>query len=257
MRKIVIAGNWKMNKGVAASVELATQIAALAKPVAGVEVVIAPTFLAAAKVADAIKGSAVKLAVQDIHWRDQGAFTGKISVDMVKELNVSYIIIGHSEQRQYFGETDETVNNKVKKTLEAGIQPMICIGETLAERNGGKLEAVLSTQLKGAFAGLTAEQAALCVIAYEPVWAIGTGVTATDAQAQDTQAFVRSVVQGLYGASVAGDMTIQYGGSMNAGNALGLLGQADIDGGLIGGAALKPDTFIAIVDAANNVVSQG
>lgn len=257
MRKIVIAGNWKMNKGVADSVKLASEIAALVKPEAGVEVVIAPTYLATAKVADVIKGSAVKLAVQDIHWKDQGAFTGKVSVDMVKEIGVEYVIVGHSEQRQYFGETDEKINQKVVKILSEGLTPIICIGETLEERNGGNLEKVLSTQVKGAFANLSADDAKKCIIAYEPVWAIGTGVTATNEQAQDTQAFVRSVVKSLYGEKIAEGITIQYGGSMNANNAAGLLAQKDIDGGLIGGAALKPDTFVAIVAAAVEAVRKG
>jgi len=253
MRKYIIAGNWKMNKTVAQSVELAQAVVAAAKGYTKTEVVIAPTFLATAKVADVVKGTNVKLAVQDIHWKDQGAFTGKVSVDMVKELGVEYIILGHSEQRQYFGETDITVNEKVKKTLAASLKPIICIGETLEDRNGGKLEIVLTTQIKGAYAGLSEAEALQTVIAYEPVWAIGTGVTATDAQAQETQAFCRSVVKDIYGESVSESITIQYGGSMNAGNAAGLLAQKDIDGGLIGGAALKADTFIAIVAAAEQI----
>ena len=169
---------------------------------------------------------------------------------MVKEIGADYIIIGHSEQRQYFHETEETVNLKVKKTLEAGLKPIICIGETLDQRNGGKLEEVLSTQVKGAFEGVSAEDAAKCVLAYEPVWAIGTGVTATDEQAQDPQAFVRSVVKGIYGEAVAEGMRIQYGGSMKGANAAGLLAQKDIDGGLIGGAGLKANTFMEIIAAA-------
>lgn len=250
MRQYIIAGNWKMNKTVSESVELAKAIVEAVKDVKKTEVVIGPTYLAAAKVADVIKGTNVKLAIQDIHWQDQGAFTGKVSVDMVKEIGADYIIIGHSEQRQYFHETDETVNLKVKKTLAAGIKPIICIGETLDERNGGKLESVLSTQVKGAFKDVSAEDAAKCVLAYEPVWAIGTGVVATDEQAQDTHAFVRSVVKEIYGEAVAEGMRIQYGGSMKPGNAAGLLAQKDIDGGLIGGAALKADTFKGIIDAA-------
>ena len=167
------------------------------------------------------------------------------------------MIVGHSEQRQYFGETDEKINQKVVKILSEGLTPIICIGETLEERNGGNLEKVLSTQVKGAFANLSADDAKKCIIAYEPVWAIGTGVTATNEQAQDTQAFVRSVVKSLYGEKIAEGITIQYGGSMNANNAAGLLAQKDIDGGLIGGAALKPDTFVAIVAAAVEAVRKG
>lgn len=250
MRQYIIAGNWKMNKTVSESVALAEGIVNIAKDIKKTEIVIAPTYLAAAKVADIVKGTNVKLAVQDIHWKDQGAFTGKVSVDMVKEIGAEYIIIGHSEQRQYFHETEETVNLKVKKTLDAGLKPIICIGETLDERNGGKLEEVLSTQVKGAFKDVFAEDAAKCVLAYEPVWAIGTGVVATDEQAEDTQKFVRSVVKEIYGEEIAEGMRIQYGGSMKPDNAAGLLAQANIDGGLIGGAALKPETFFAIISAA-------
>ncbi len=253
-RKFYIAGNWKMNKTVTESVELAKAVAAEVTAKDGVEVIVAPTYLAAAKVADALKGSAVKVAVQDIHWEDQGAFTGKISIDMVKEIGAEYVILGHSEQRTYFGETDETVNKKTKKVLSAGLVPIVCIGETLAEREGGKLEEVLKTQVDGAYAGISAEEALKTVIAYEPVWAIGTGVTATDEQAQDTQAFVRSLMEKLYGADVAEAVSIQYGGSMKPGNAPGLLGQKDIDGGLIGGAALDAASFAGIVKAAQDLV---
>ncbi|HSQ42154.1 MAG TPA: triose-phosphate isomerase [Fibrobacteraceae bacterium] len=253
MRKYIIAGNWKMNKTVSQSVELAKAVVAAAKNTQKTEVIIAPTYLATAKVADVVKGTNVKLAVQDVHWKDQGAFTGKVSVDMVKELGVEYIIIGHSEQRQYFHETNETVNLKVKKTLTAGMKPIICIGETLDERKGGKLEAILSSQIKGAYADLSEADALNTVIAYEPVWAIGTGVVATDEQAQETQAYCRSVVKELYGEKVSDALTIQYGGSMKPENAAGLLKQADIDGGLIGGAALKADSFIAIVAAAEQL----
>lgn len=251
MRTFYIAGNWKMNKTVSESVELAKAVAAKAAPKSGVEVIVAPTYLALASVCDAVKGSAVKVAAQDVHWENQGAFTGKVSADMLKDIGVSYVILGHSEQRQYFGETDETVNKKTKKVLEVGLKPIVCIGETLEERNGGKLETVLKTQVEGAYAGISAADALNTVIAYEPVWAIGTGVTATDEQAQDTQAFVRSLLVAIYGADVAAKISIQYGGSMKPENAQGLLGQNDIDGGLIGGASLKADSFIAIVDAAN------
>lgn len=253
MRQYIIAGNWKMNKSVTESVALAQSIVAAVKDIKNVEVVIAPTFLAAAKVADVVKGTNVKLAVQDIHWKDQGAFTGKISIDMVKEIGVEYVIIGHSEQRQFFGETDESVNLKAKKVLSAGLKPIVCIGETLEERQGGKLESVLTTQIKGAYAGLSEADALNSVIAYEPVWAIGTGVTATDEQAQETQAFCRSVVKSIYGEKVSEALRIQYGGSMKPDNAKGLLGQKDIDGGLIGGAALKAETFLGIIAPAEEL----
>lgn len=254
MRKFVIAGNWKMNLNVAQSVELAKEIAA-GYPVAdaNVDVVVTPTNLATAAVVEAVKGSGVKVAVQDVHWEDQGAFTGKISVDMVSDLGCEYVILGHSEQRQYFGETDETVNKKTLKVISAGLIPMVCIGETLEEREGGNLETVLSTQIKGAYASVSAEDALKTVVAYEPVWAIGTGVTASDEQAQDTQAYVRSVLAELYGAEVSEKISIQYGGSMKPANAEGLLGQKDIDGGLIGGASLKAEMFLAIIASAKNL----
>jgi triosephosphate isomerase len=250
MRSYIIAGNWKMNKTVTESVALAKEIVEKSKGISKTEVVIAPTYLAAAKVADVIKGSNVKLAVQDIHWENQGAYTGKVSVDMVKEIGAEYVIIGHSEQRQYFHETDETVNKKAKKILSAGLKPIICIGETLDERNGGKLESVLTAQVKGAYKDISKEDALKTVIAYEPVWAIGTGVVATDEQAQEAQKYVRSLVTKLYGESVAEAISIQYGGSMKPDNADGLLSQKDIDGGLIGGASLKADSFFSIIEAA-------
>ena len=247
MRKIVIAGNWKMNKTVAESVKLATEVVAAAKDISKVVVAIAPTTLALAKVAEVLKGSNVKLAAQDVHWENQGAFTGKVSADMLKEIGVDFVIIGHSEQRTYFGETDETVNKKVRKVQSLAMTPIICIGETLAERQEGRLETVLTTQVNGAYAGLSADDALRTVIAYEPVWAIGTGVTASDDEAQQAHAFVRSLLAKLYGDHVAQSISIQYGGSMKPENAAGLLAQKDIDGGLIGGAALKADSFLGIV----------
>jgi triosephosphate isomerase len=253
MPQYVIAGNWKMNKTVTESVELAQALAG-AELAEGVTAIVSPTYLAAAKVADVLKDSTVKVAVQDVHWEDQGAYTGKISVDMVKEIGAEYVILGHSEQRQYFGETDVTVNEKTKKVISAGLTPIVCIAETLAELEGGKLESVMLTQVYGAYAGISAEDAAKSIIAYEPVWAIGTGVTASDEQAQETQAFVRSLVAALYSNDIAKNITIQYGGSMKPANAVGLLGQNDIDGGLIGGASLKADDFLAIIEAAKNQV---
>ncbi|HPT50637.1 MAG TPA: triose-phosphate isomerase [Accumulibacter sp.] len=247
MRKIVIAGNWKMNKTVAESVKLAADVVAAAKNIKNVVVAIAPTYLALAKVAEVINGSNVKLAAQDVHWENQGAFTGKISADMLKEIGVDFVIIGHSEQRSYFGETDETVNKKVKKVQSLGMTPIICIGETLAERQGGQLESVLTRQVTGAYEGLSGDDALRTVIAYEPVWAIGTGVTASDDEAQQAHAFVRNLLATRFGNSVAQSISIQYGGSMKPENAAGLLAQKDIDGGLIGGAALKADSFLGIV----------
>lgn len=253
MRKIVVCGNWKMNKTVDESVQLAKEVVEAAKGIKNVVIGIAPTFLASAKVADVVKGTNVKLAVQDVHFEDHGAYTGKISVEMVKSIGAELVILGHSEQRQYFGETDELVNKKTIKVLAAGLTPIVCIGETLEEREGGKLEEVLTTQVKGAYAGVSEEDAAKTVIAYEPVWAIGTGVTATDEQAQDTQAYVRSILKDLYSEALAESVSIQYGGSMKPGNAEGLLNQKDIDGGLIGGAALDAEMFLGIIAAGENI----
>ncbi len=242
-----------MNKTVDESVQLAKEVVEAAKGIKNVVIGIAPTLLATAKVAEVVKGTNVKLAVQDVHFEDSGAFTGKVSVDMVKAVGVELVILGHSEQRQYFGETDELVNKKTIKVLAAGLTPIVCIGETLEEREGGKLEEVLTTQVKGAYAGISEDDAAKTVIAYEPVWAIGTGVTATDEQAQDTQAYVRSILKDLYSEALAESVSIQYGGSMKPGNAEGLLNQKDIDGGLIGGAALQADLFLGIISAGENI----
>lgn len=238
-----------MNKTVSESVQLAKEVVEAAKDIKNVTVAIAPTYLATAKVADVLQGSNVKLAVQDVHHEDQGAFTSKISVDMIKDLGVEFVILGHSEQRQFFGETDELVNKKTIKVLKAGLTPIVCIGETLEEREGGKLEDVLSAQVKGAYANISEADAVKTIIAYEPVWAIGTGVTATDEQAQETQAFVRSILKGIYSEELAEAVTIQYGGSMKPGNAAGLLAQKDIDGGLIGGASLVAESFIGVAAA--------
>ncbi|MBN8464346.1 MAG: triose-phosphate isomerase, partial [Dechloromonas sp.] len=184
---------------------------------------------------------------------NQGAYTGKVSADMLKEIGVDFVIIGHSEQRSYFGETDETVNKKVRKVQSLDMTPIICIGETLAERKEGRLEAVLTTQVNGAYAGLSADDARRTVIAYEPVWAIGTGVTASDDEAQEAHAFVRGLLASLYGDDVAQSISIQYGGSMKPENAAGLLAQKDIDGGLIGGAALKAESFLGIVTPGESI----
>jgi triosephosphate isomerase len=200
-------------------------------------------------VAEAIKGSNVELGAQDVHWEPKGAYTGKVSVDMLKSAGVKYVIIGHSEQRQYFGEINETVNKKTKATLAGGLLPIICVGETLEEREAGKTNDVVKDHVEGAYAGLSKEEALKTVIAYEPVWAIGTGKVATPEQAKEVHAYIRNeLLAKLYDADVAGQVRIQYGGSMKPSNAGDLLG-GDIDGGLIGGASLKPEDFDGIVRA--------
>jgi triosephosphate isomerase len=245
--KKFIAGNWKMNTTLGEAVDLAKGVVKAAGGVSGVGVAVCPPYVNLTAVAEAIKGSNVKLGAQDVHWEAKGAFTGKVSTAMLKSVGVTYVIIGHSEQRQYFGETDETVNKKTKAVLAAGLLPIVCVGETLAERDGGKMDAVIYRQTHGAFEGISAGDAEKCTIAYEPVWAIGTGKTATPQQANDAHKYIRSILEQLYGDSTAKKIRIQYGGSMNDANAKDLVSQSDIDGGLIGGAALVPENFAGIV----------
>ena len=252
-RKVFIAGNWKMNKNAAETkalcAELKEKFASFCSCKA--DVAVCPPFTSLATAIEELKGSNIKVGAQNIHWADNGAFTGEISGDMLKEMGVEYVIIGHSERRQYFGETDETVNKRIAAALKYDLKPIVCIGETLEEREGNKTEAVLEKQIKGAFAGISADDFKKIVIAYEPVWAIGTGKTATPDMAEATHAFIRKVVAELYGA-LAEDVVIQYGGSMKPENSKELVAQADIDGGLIGGAALKAGSFFDLVSNAVN-----
>ena len=251
-RKIFIAGNWKMNKTAAETAELASALkASLAQFAGKCEIAVCPTFTSLATAVEILKGSNVKVGAQNIHWADNGAYTGEISGAMLKEIGVEYVIIGHSERRQYFGETDETVNQRIKAALKYGLKPIVCIGETLAEREGGVTNTVLEKQIRGAFADITAADMDAVTIAYEPVWAIGTGKTATPDVAQETHAFIRSVLTALYG-DKAQDIVVQYGGSMKAENSGALVSKQDIDGGLIGGAALKADSFTALIQNALN-----
>ncbi len=251
-RKIFIAGNWKMNKTAAETAELASALkASLAQFAGKCEIAVCPTFTSLATAVEILKGSNVKVGAQNIHWADNGAYTGEISGAMLKEIGVEYVIIGHSERRQYFGETDETVNQRIKAALKYGLKPIVCIGETLAEREGGITNTVLEKQIRGAFADITAADMDAITIAYEPVWAIGTGKTATPDVAQETHAFIRSVLTALFG-DKAQDIVVQYGGSMKAENSGALVSKQDIDGGLIGGAALKADSFTALIQNALN-----
>ena len=247
-RKPIIAGNWKLNLTVDEGVALVQALAAPAAASAA-EVVVCPTALGVHAVAKAAAGTAIGVGGQNVHWEEKGAFTGEISASLLKAAGAKYVILGHSERRQFFGETDETVNKRLKAVLAQGLIPLVCIGETLAERDGGRLEEVLSRQVTGALAGFTAAQLSTLVIAYEPVWAIGTGRTASTAQAQDAHAFVRGVVRKLLG-GLADAVRIQYGGSVKADNAKELLSQPDVDGALVGGASLKAADFTAIIAAA-------
>jgi len=250
-RKPLIAGNWKLNltvdEGVALAKSLSTALATAGSKAASVEVVVCPTFVAIHAVAQVAQGFGV--GGQDLYWEEKGAFTGQISATQLAAVGAKYVIIGHSERRQLFGETDATVNKKLKAALAAKLVPLVCVGETLAERDANQLVAVLTAQVNGALAGFTAAELATLVIAYEPVWAIGTGRTATSAQAQEAHAVIRGLLKKLIGGAADG-VRILYGGSVKADNAKELLGQNDVDGALVGGASLKLVDFNAIISAA-------
>lgn len=247
MRKGIIAGNWKMNKTVAEATSLIEEIKPLVKD-AQCEVVVCPTFLCLDAVIKATKGTNIKVGAQNMHFEENGAYTGEIAPAMLKEIGVEYVIIGHSERRQYFNETDETVNKKLKAAYKHNIIPILCIGETLEEREGNITERVLENQVKLDLEGLTKEQVEELVIAYEPIWAIGTGKTATADQANETIAFIRTTVGTMFGNDVAEKLRIQYGGSVKPSTIKEQMGKSDIDGGLIGGASLKADDFAGIVN---------
>ena len=249
MGKYIIAGNWKMNKLPSETYDFVKEVAQ-ATAGAACEVVCCTPYVALSEAIRAAKGTHVKIGAENLHFENSGAFTGEVSADMLKDLGVDYVIIGHSERRQYFAETDETVNLKVKKALEKDLLPILCVGESLEEREADITMELIAIQIKKAFAGISAADAAKVVVAYEPIWAIGTGKTATADQAEEVCAGIREMLAGLYDKATAEAITIQYGGSMNAGNASELLAKANIDGGLIGGASLKSADFAVIVEAA-------
>ena len=250
MRKKIVAGNWKMNKLVGDAVSLAEAVKAKLADRSSVEIVLCPTFTALKSVGDVVAGTQVKLGAQNMHWEKDGAFTGEISAEMLRDAGCQYVILGHSERRQFFGETDAGVNRKVKVALAANLTPIVCVGETLEQREANQTEDVVTTQITKSLAGLDETGFRHIVVAYEPVWAIGTGRTATPAQAQDVHALIRRVLTKLSNPGAAQAVRIQYGGSMKPANAKELMSQPDIDGGLIGGAALDAASFIAIVEAA-------
>ncbi len=250
LRKAIIAGNWKMNKTRPEAKELIEAIKPLAAN-AGCEVVVCVPFTNLEAAVEAVKGSNIHVGAQNCHFEKSGAFTGEISADMLTELGVEYVVLGHSERRQYFGETDETVNKRLRAALNAGLKPIVCIGELLWERECGITEEVLGKQCKLDFFGLTADEMKKCVIAYEPVWAIGTGKTATADQAEEACKFIRDTVAKMFDQVTADAVTVQYGGSMNAKNAAELVSKEDVDGGLIGGASLKAPDFGEIIKAAS------
>ena len=249
-RKYLIAGNWKMNLNSVEGADLAKDVVSIVGPQTDVSVCVCPTFTALEAVSKVVNDSYVSLGAQNMHFESTGAFTGEISAEMLRHLYCKYVIIGHSERREYFAETDAIVNKKTLVALTANLKPIVCIGETLEEREAGKVNEVIKAQLEGALVGVTPEAADSLVIAYEPVWAIGTGKTATPEMAEEVHAEIRSLLIGHMGAEAAEKVRILYGGSMKPTNASELLAQKNIDGGLIGGAALKAVDFAGIVQAA-------
>ncbi len=250
LRKAVIAGNWKMNKTPAQAKELIEGIKPLVKD-ANCDVVVCVPYIDLSTALEATKGTNIGVGAENCHWEKSGAYTGEISADMLAAIGVQYVIIGHSERRTYFGETDVTVNKRVRAALDSGLTVILCVGEYLEQREQGITAELVAMQTKIALGGVSKEELKKIIIAYEPVWAIGTGKTATSAQANEVCAVIRSTVKDLYDAAAADALTVQYGGSMNAGNAVELLDKPDVDGGLIGGASLKPADFAEIVKAAS------
>jgi len=252
-RKPVIAGNWKMFKTLSEAAELVEGIKPLDAVTGRVEVVVCPPFTALDRVVSLLSDTNIAVGAQDVYWEDSGAFTGEISPVMLKDTGCRYVIIGHSERRQFFGETDDKVNRKIKAVLRHGLTPIMCVGETLTEREAGQTRQVIHDQVAAGLAGLTANQTGSLVIAYEPVWAIGTGKTASDDDAQQVISYIRSLVRERHGSSAAAQVRIQYGGSVKPGNIAGLMSQPDIDGALVGGASLEAASFTAIVQAAAKI----
>jgi len=247
MRRPLIAGNWKMYKTLPAALQLVENLKISLSSVSDRDIVVCPPFTALAIISQSLRNSNIKLGAQNLHWEKEGAYTGEISAEMLKDVGCSYVIIGHSERRQYFGETDATVNKKIRAALTYGLTPIVCIGETLSERESGKTFSVIETQLQGGFNGFTEEESKKIIIAYEPVWAIGTGKTATPQQAQEVHKFIREKYASLFGSSSAASLRILYGGSVKPDNIKNLMLQEDIDGALVGGASLKAEDFIKIV----------
>ncbi|RKU21761.1 triose-phosphate isomerase [Candidatus Poribacteria bacterium] len=247
MRTPIIAGNWKLNKTISEAVALTTALKALVAEVSDVEIIVAPPFTALAAVNDVVTDSNIHLSAQDVYLEDSGAFTGEVSAPMLKDVGCNYVIIGHSERRQYFSETNESVNQKVKAALAHDLKPIICVGEQLEERESGRTETVIEDHVTGGIRGLSAAELLSCVIAYEPVWAIGTGKTATPDQAQEVHNFIRGLLTKSHSVEVASQLRIQYGGSVKPENAAELMAQPDVDGALVGGASLEAESFAQIV----------
>ena len=250
-RKTIIAGNWKMNKTASDTRAFAEELKSLLPRAKWCDIVVCVPSVDISAAVRAFKDSRVAVGAQNVYFEKSGAYTGEVSAEMLADLGVKYVIVGHSERRALFGETDEIVNKKVHAALDGGLYPIICVGESLTQREMGVTTELIALQLKSALAGVNSEQVRRCVIAYEPIWAIGTGKTATGEQAAEVCTFIRAQLRALYGARIARSISVQYGGSMKGSNAGELLSHEDIDGGLIGGASLKTDEFIAIVHAAN------
>lgn len=251
MRKKVIAGNWKMNKNLTESISLIKEIKLAALSLSGkVEVIVCPPYTSLETGAGLLKESPVKLGAQNMHFEESGAFTGEISASMLKSVGVEYVILGHSERRTIFGENNEIINKKMKKALSSGLKPIFCVGETLEERETNLTEKVIEKQVVEGLAGISAEEMKSIIIAYEPVWAIGTGRNATPQQAEDVHLFIRNLVNRLYSSAVSDNVVIQYGGSVKPDNSKELLSMPNIDGALVGGACLKADSFIDIIKSA-------
>ncbi|MCK5032664.1 MAG: triose-phosphate isomerase [Calditrichia bacterium] len=253
MRNIVIAGNWKMYKSNSEAKELVEELKNKTNDIIKTRMIVCPPYTALSIAAELVKGTNIQVGAQNMYWEQQGAFTGEISTEMIKSTGATFVLIGHSERRQFFGETDETVNKKLKAALQSGLNPIVCIGETLEERESGVTNDVVGKQVEKALADISTESMKKVVLAYEPIWAIGTGKTATPEQAQDVHKFIRSVLYKLYSTEVGDEIVIQYGGSVKPENASELLSQPDIDGALVGGACLKADSFSAIINAAENL----
>jgi triosephosphate isomerase len=247
MRRVIIAGNWKMHKNIGESIDLANLIKRLVYDINEVEIVVCPPYVSLSDVKEVIMETNVKLGAQDCYWEKEGAFTGEVSAPMLKDAGCSYVIIGHSERRQFFGETNQTVNKKVKAVLKEALMPIVCVGEKLEERKAGKAFDVVRDHVTNSLAGLTNDEMLKTVIAYEPVWAIGTGVNATKDEAQEMHRYIRKLLREMFGEDVAKEVRIQYGGSVKPENIKELISQEDVDGALVGGASLKGDSFANIV----------
>jgi triosephosphate isomerase len=251
MRNIVIAGNWKMNNDLNESEKLIVELKNLLqneKP--NCDIIVCPPFTSLSEASKLLKGSSIKLGAQNMHFEESGAFTGEVSATMLKSVGCEYVIIGHSERRYIFGETDEVINKKIKKALAGGLKAILCVGELLEERESGTTNDVVKRQILKGLAGISAEDMKNIIVAYEPVWAIGTGKTASPAQAQEVHEFIRDLIEIDYSLEIANDLVIQYGGSVKPDNAKELISQKDIDGALVGGACLKADSFLGIIKGA-------